>query len=97
MRGINTVPSVDPNFPQGRPRYPPSALARNEQGTVALSMTVGPDGRVQAVRIRRSSGHLALDEEARRHVLQNWRFRPALRDSEPVTDTLEAAIIFTLD
>ena len=96
-RGATMAASDDPNFPRSRPRYPPSALARGEQGNVYFSMTVGPDGRVQAFRLIRGSGYPALDEEARRHVLQNWRFRPALRDGEPVTATQETGIVFTLE
>jgi len=60
-----------------------------------MIVTIGADGRAQATQIIRSSGHAALDEAARRAVL-GWRFRPALRNGEPVSGQVATNIRFTL-
>ena len=94
--GVTAAPSVDPNFPRPDPVYPLASRMRGEQGIVAVSIVVGPDGRVQAVRILRSSGYPALDESARRAILTSWRFRPAMRQGEPVSGTIDTSIQFNL-
>jgi periplasmic protein TonB len=42
-------------------QYPPAALSAGVQGTVVVSFTIGPSGRVVAHTITRSSGSSALD------------------------------------
>ncbi|WP_133499692.1 energy transducer TonB [Cognatilysobacter terrigena] len=66
------------------PTYPPSSLRAQEQGTVLLEVLVDVDGRPIQVTISRSSGSRALDAAARRQVLANWRFRPAMRNGVAV-------------
>lgn len=66
------------------PAYPRDALRKRQQGTVLLQVLVDADGRPREVALVRSSGHPALDQAARRQVLEHWRFRPALRDGVPV-------------
>jgi periplasmic protein TonB len=45
--------------------YPESARARNEQGAVGVSFTIGPSGRVGSAAVVRSSGFAELDGAAR--------------------------------
>lgn len=93
--GATAPPSADPAARNLPPIYPPASRLRGEEGVVAMIVTIGPDGRPQAAQIIRGSGHVALDEEARRAVL-NWRFRPALRNGEPVSGQIATNIRFTL-
>ena len=58
------------------PRYPLMARWRGWQGTVSVGIVVRPDGRVDAVRVRRSSGYEALDRAAI-EVARISRFSPA--------------------
>jgi protein TonB len=44
--------------------YPRSALRAHVQGTVLLSVRIGPSGEVVGVELARSSGHAQLDEAA---------------------------------
>ncbi|MGB8901311.1 MAG: energy transducer TonB, partial [Methylocella sp.] len=44
--------------------YPEAALARGEQGTVRIALTIGRNGRVQSARVIGSSGSTALDQAA---------------------------------
>jgi len=65
--------------------YPAGALKRGEQGTVGIDLLMGPDGRVRAVRLLRSSGHPELDQAAvaRAYGMQGLPMPPAmLRDRE---------------
>jgi protein TonB len=45
-------------------RYPRSAIDNNWEGVVVVSMTIGADGRIAALGIRKSSGHEVLDRQA---------------------------------
>jgi len=66
------------------PAYPRDALRRRLEGTVMLQVLVDVDGRPLEVLVQGSSGHRSLDEAARRHVLKQWTFRPAMKDGRPV-------------
>lgn len=66
------------------PRYPREALRQGLQGTVWLRVLVDEAGLPSEVSVEHSSGHRVLDEAARRQVLAQWRFQPALRDGRPV-------------
>lgn len=79
------------------PPYPGAAIRGNLQGTVLLEVLVGEDGRPIDVRIHGSSGHRMLDAAARRHVLREWTFRPAVRDGRPVQAIGIVPIDFHLD
>jgi len=61
-------------------RYPGEALKRGEQGTVGIDLLMGPDGRVRAVRLLRSSGHPELDQAAvaRAYGMQGLPMPPAM-------------------
>jgi protein TonB len=59
-------------FPQ--PSYPDFARSAGMQGTVRLSISVGPSGAVDGVTVIGSTGFSALDEYAASHVRRNWRW-----------------------
>jgi len=66
------------------PRYPRIAVRDGLEGTVMLRVLVDVDGRPLEVVIENGSGHRLLDRAAREQVLERWRFRPALRNGNPV-------------
>src|SRR3546814_15769664 len=66
------------------PPYPRAALRAGLQGTVMLQVLVDVDGRPLQVDVEHSSGHRVLDNAARRYVLQNCTFTPAMRGGRPV-------------
>lgn len=47
-------------------RYPRVAVDNLWEGTVAVRMSIGADGRIAALRVTRGSGHAVLDREALR-------------------------------
>lgn len=56
------------------PPYPSFAKAQNMQGTVRLSLSVGPSGSVEGASVVSSTGFSALDNYAASWVRRNWRF-----------------------
>ena len=45
-------------------RYPRAAIDNNWEGEVVVLLTIGADGRIAALRVRRSSGYEILDRQA---------------------------------
>lgn len=60
------------------PRYPTESRRKREEGTVRLSVIVGPDGRVADVGVASSSGSDRLDKAALAAV-KRWRWSPLKR------------------
>ncbi len=79
------------------PAYPIEAIRAGLTGTVELEILVGADGKPLEVRIVRSSGHRLLDQAARKIVLSQWRFDPAMRDGRQVQARGRVPIAFTLE
>jgi protein TonB len=93
--GAVVPPGPDARYQNAAPSYPEAARMRGEQGTVALEIAVGTDGLPVNVTVARSSGSPMLDAAARRAV-QEWRFRPAMRDGEAVPGTIRTSVHFRL-
>jgi protein TonB len=79
------------------PTYPRDALRDGVQGTVLLQVLVDVDGRPLQVDVQRSSGDRRLDIAARKQVLMNWRFRPAMKNGHAVRAIGLVPIAFNLD
>ena len=58
------------------PRYPQAALEQRQQGTVTVIMTVSPDGLVESVEIKKSSGYGILDRHVTQWVKTRFKFLP---------------------
>ena len=75
----------------------PTGLERRQEGRVAFTLAVGPDGRVAACRVTESSGSAGLDQAACRLMRTRARFAPARdRRGAPVAGTWAAAILWRL-
>lgn len=79
------------------PSYPREAIRDGLTGTVELEILVGTDGKPLEVRVVRSSGHRLLDLAARRVVMTQWLFHPAIRDGRQVQALGRVPIAFTLE
>jgi protein TonB len=64
------------------PQYTKEALDAKLEGDVHLSVMIGADGIPSDIKVARALG-MGLDEKAV-ECLQQWRFRAATRDGEPV-------------
>ena len=107
---LNTPPTTTvPSVPKGvdrpaasiagthtTPPYPVVARRLGAEGVVTLRLTVGTDGRVSAADIVTSAGRDDLDQAARDRILAHWRYRPALKDSNPATAQLLASVTYSL-
>jgi protein TonB len=91
----DTPAHVDSSYPNYQPPYPDGAQERGEQGVVMVDVYVRPNGRPKGARIAQSSGFYDLDTAAMQGVL-NWRFVPATRDGEPVSDWTAVKIVYQL-
>lgn len=56
------------------PPYPDFAKAQKMEGTMRLSLVVGPNGAIEGTKVISSSGFTALDTYAVDWVHKNWRF-----------------------
>jgi protein TonB len=89
-----TPPRVD--MTQPRPQdYPDSAQSNGEEGTVVVDVYERQSGRPAKIRIKQSSGFSDLDNAAVESVL-NWRFMPATRDGDTVSDWTKVKVVYQL-
>ena len=86
-------PRVDGSFPNSQPPYPLGAQDLGEQGTVVVDVYVKPSGKPEKAKISQSSGFADLDQAAMQGVL-NWRFIPAMRDSDKVSEWTTVKVVY---
>lgn len=63
--------------------YPPDAVAERAQGTVTVQFSITTEGTTHGNRVVRSSGYAALDDAAVACTC-DWRYKPAMKDGQPV-------------
>jgi len=79
-----------------KPQYTSDAMRAKVQGSVLLECIVKPDGSVGDVKVARSLDPVfGLDLEAMKAARQ-WRFRPGMRQGEPVAVLVVIELTFTL-
>lgn len=81
---VRAEAEVDPRYAgQLQPPYPASEQRAGNEGTVAIRVTIGTDGRVKdAQKVRATSE--AFWRTTERHARSSWRFKPATLDGRPV-------------
>ena len=75
------------------PTYPPIAQSARVQGVVILEATIGPDGKVQDVRVLRS---IPLLDAAAIEAVRQWQYTPTLLNNVPVPVIMTVTVNFTL-
>ena len=81
---------------QRQKRYPADARRRKMEGTVVVAFTVRSNGQVSGVRLKRSSGHAALDREVRAMIKRAAPFPPMPQDSGRKALSLSVPINFKM-
>lgn len=76
------------------PQYSEEARKAKVAGDVLLSVVIGIDGKAHAITVTKSLG-MGLDEKAIEAV-QQWTFRPATRDGQPVPVSATIEVTFRL-
>lgn len=93
----NTQPDFRADYLNNpRPPYPMVARRMGYHGKVVLNVEVLAEGRAGQVQLYTSSGHDILDNAALQTV-KNWRFTPARRLGQPVTEWFLVPINFSLE
>ena len=90
---IEAIPLYQVNPP---PVYPVRARRRGHIGTVTLEVLVNSEGRVNGLRIFRSSGHSSLDRSALRSV-KEWIFEPGKKGMKNVEMWVRVPVRFQLE
>jgi TonB family protein len=81
---------------QVKPQYTADAMRAKIQGTVWIQCVVLPDGTCGNVQVTKSLDRtFGLDEEAMKAARQ-WRFKPGIRQGEPVPVLVTIELTFTL-
>jgi protein TonB len=75
--------------------YPEEARRAGIEGTVTLSITIDPEGKVVSVKIVSGPGY-GLNEAAR-DAIRRFRFKPAIKGGEAVSTEMKYAYTFLLD
>ncbi|MBS0278561.1 MAG: energy transducer TonB [Proteobacteria bacterium] len=99
---VKAAPVIAPTSARGiegthtTPPYPPVALRLGEEGTVRLHIALDSTGRIESVRVAKTSGSERLDNAAVNWVAKHWRYAPATRDGKPVASSVLADVRFDL-
>lgn len=80
---------------QTHPRYPDSARRQGIEGETILRFQVLTSGRVAAISVARSAGHVDLDRAAA-DAVKTWLFEPARRGKEAVAVWVTLPVRFRL-
>jgi protein TonB len=77
--------------------YPADAIRNEQQGTTAVSLTIGTDGRVSGCSVSASSGSSSLDSATCRVIRSRARFTPAKdQNGNPIQGTFSQRIRWVL-
>jgi protein TonB len=77
------------------PEYPPDAARRGIEGSVDLSFTVDPEGKVTDVIVDHSEPTDIFDRAAALAV-RRWRYEPKLMSGTPVEQRMQVHLTFKL-
>jgi protein TonB len=90
-------PTVDVTKSHMRDNYPAHALLAREEGTVAVTLTVGIDGKANDCVVTQSSGYRDLDQAACEQFSTNFRYKPARDDNgKPVEGKFSTKFTYKL-
>ena len=76
--------------------YPQWAIQEGVEGQVVLAIEIRSDGGVGETEVMQSSGNTLLDELAREFV-KDWRFHPAMKSGQPITECIQIPIVFQIE
>lgn len=76
------------------PLYPPALRKAGVEGSVSVVFVLDEDGHVEDPRVERSSR--TEFEKPALEALRKWRFRPGMKDGQPVRTFMRQPIRFTL-
>ena len=78
-----------------QPDYPEIAQRAGVEGYVTFHVVIGPDGRVEQVRVAEQAPH-RIFEKAAREAIMKWRYTSAVVDGRPVRALFSQTVQFVL-
>ena len=79
-----------------RPPYPPSKLRSEEEAVLRLRLGIDERGRVVNVDPVGTADPEFL-ASARKHLIRNWRYRPATEDGRPIATSITITLRFQIE
>ena len=79
-----------------RPPYPESKRRLEEEATLRLRLSIDERGRVVSVETVGSADPVFLSS-ARKHLIRNWRYKPATEDGRAVSSVITVTLRFKLE
>jgi TonB family protein len=73
------------------PVYPPIAKAARIDGTVDIAVQIGVTGKIESMKIVRGP---AMLQQSARDCLEQWNYRPFVKDGKPVVVTGTVSFVF---
>jgi TonB family protein len=77
-----------------RPVFPPEARDADVQGVVILETVIGPEGRVDQVRVLRS---IPVFDQAAMDAVEQWEFTPTMLNGTPAPVIMTVTVNFSLN
>ena len=92
----HVVVDTEPAVIHSPVKYPASAVASREEGTVQVVTEVDASGRTVGAKLAKSSGYPDLDAAALQSI-PGWSFSPATKDGKPIAQRIVVPIRFQLE
>lgn len=80
---------------RAKPEFPDSARRKGISGRVKLSVKIGTDGRVEAIKVVEASPP-GVFEGVAKSAMQDWEFSPCVYENEPVVGWVTQSMVFKL-
>jgi bla regulator protein BlaR1 len=78
-----------------KPQYPKESLRKEHTGTVTLRFLIGVDGKAKEAKLKKSSGHVLLDDTAKDAIFK-CSFKAATRNGVAVEEWMSMQYVWTL-
>lgn len=79
-----------------KPHWPMESVKQQQTGTVMFAFLIAVDGQVADAVIKKSSGHLLLDE-ATLEAVKKCKFRPGIKDGKPIAAWMKMQYVWTFE
>lgn len=93
--GVPDSPAMPDYLRNPPPVYPRESRKASEEGVVLLSVSIGRDGEVQSLGLKKTSNFPRLDAAALEAV-KKWKFKPARLGGTPLESTVDVPVRFVL-
>ena len=93
---LNEVDTPPQPMVQMQPLYPMMAKSKGIEGVVVLLITVQADGTVDSVEVSSATPEYIFNEAAK-NAVKRWRFKPGIKNGDPVATRVSAPLRFQLE